>query len=179
MKLVPVSVIMLMILIVTKAETNYKADRAFNSLTESSSGWCERHYELRDCHVIAADCRWPAVRSMLVHPKDKALTLNKCGIVYKIPCTGCDQFYIGETCRPIGTRVKEHRSSRDNPTAVAEHCAQGHHDIDDNSISVTAREDNWWRRKIRESIEIRTQRPPNEPRRRVRTAGLLQPAAIT
>ena len=96
---------------------------------------------------------------MLVHSKDPAPTLSKCGVIYKIPCKGCDEFYIGETGRSLGTRLKEHRSKRDNPTAVAEHCAQRLHSISEEGISVVAREDNWWRRKIRESIEIRTQRP--------------------
>ena len=31
-------------------------------------------------------------------------------VVYKIPCSGCDSSYFGETCRGLPTRLKEHKA---------------------------------------------------------------------
>ena len=49
------------------------------------------------------------IRNMLVHPKDKQENLDKCEVVYRIPCKSCDSVYVGETGRKLGTRVKEHK----------------------------------------------------------------------
>ena len=50
----------------------------------------------------------------------KAMVLSK-----RIPCGGCNKVYVGETGRPIGKRIKEHkrdvRFSRVEGSAVAEH----------------------------------------------------------
>ena len=48
------------------------------------------------------------LRQLLVSPKDKAKVEEQTGAVYRIPCAGCDQVYIGETKRSIGERLKEH-----------------------------------------------------------------------
>ena len=52
------------------------------------------------------------LRSLLVHPKDRTAKAAKCGVVYDIQCPECDQHYIGETARTLGTRMKEHLSCR-------------------------------------------------------------------
>ena len=49
------------------------------------------------------------LRNLLVHPKDKISDEEKPEVVYKIPCKNCERVYVGETGRPLGTRVKEHR----------------------------------------------------------------------
>ena len=49
------------------------------------------------------------LRRFLVHPKDKTLTEEGCGCVYKIPCKNCETVYIGETGRKRGTRMNEHK----------------------------------------------------------------------
>ena len=36
---------------------------------------------------------------------------NTCNTIYKIPCKDCDDYYIGQTCRPLIKRVKEHEAS--------------------------------------------------------------------
>jgi len=45
-----------------------------------------------------------------VHPKDKQEKEEITDCVYKIPCSNCEQTYIGETGRKLGTRLKEHKT---------------------------------------------------------------------
>lgn len=100
------------------------------------------------------------LRSQLVHPKDKTPKEKKCGVVYEISCGDCNKKYIGETARPLNTRVKEHTSiKRASLTAVGEHCKSTGHSIPWDNISVIARENNNTRRKIREALEIEISKP--------------------
>ena len=36
---------------------------------------------------------------------------HMCNTIYKIPCKHCNDYYIGQTCRPIIKRTKEHEAS--------------------------------------------------------------------
>ena len=94
------------------------------------------------------------IRSMLVHPKDKTPDAQKCGLVYQVECPECSLTYIGETGRMLATRMKDHLNLRNPLTAVGEHCAHEHHTITKDSVRVLAREDGWFKRKVREAIEI-------------------------
>ena len=58
------------------------------------------------------------LRLLLVHPKDRTA---KCGVVYDTQCPKCDQHYIGETARTLGTRIKEHLSCRQPLSAISDH----------------------------------------------------------
>ena len=44
------------------------------------------------------------LRSQLVRPKDTTPIQNQCGVVYRIQCPECQQDYVGETGRNMGTR---------------------------------------------------------------------------
>jgi len=56
------------------------------------------------------------LRNLLVHPKDS--DEEKPEVVYKIPCKNCERVYVGETGRPLGARVKEHRKEVDSITGI-------------------------------------------------------------
>ena len=99
------------------------------------------------------------LRSILVHPKDKTDTLEKCGVIYKITCPDCHQTYIGETARQLNTRLKEHTKMKAPLTAVGEHCVNHQHRVTKENIEIIGNEPNYWRRKIRESVEIRLAHP--------------------
>ena len=49
------------------------------------------------------------LRRLLVSPKDKEDTLEKAGVVYEVKCKDCEARYIGETERPLKTRMQEHQ----------------------------------------------------------------------
>ena len=95
------------------------------------------------------------LRSILLHPKDKTPDLKKCGVIYQLQCPQCPEQYVGETGRTLETRLKEHFKLASPRTAVGEH----EHPISQDNVKVIAREDHTLRRKIRESVEIRTRRP--------------------
>ena len=59
----------------------------------------------------------------------------------------------------LATRMKYHLNLRNPLTAVGEHCAHEHHTITKDSVRVLAREDGWFKRKVREAIEIKIGQP--------------------
>ena len=65
----------------------------------------------------------PTLRNKLT-VKDQLAVEKESAVVYKIPCS-CGSFYIGETVRRLGTRVKEHREAcihgNTKKSAVSEH----------------------------------------------------------
>ena len=95
-----------------------------------------------------------------VHPKDKSPDSDKCGVIYKIDCPKCEDDYIGETSRAMNTRLKEHqRTKGQNLTAVGEHTHQHNHKINIDHVQIIGRENNFWKRKIKEAIEIKIRKP--------------------
>ena len=40
--------------------------------------------------------------------KDKIPSFLKSRVVYKFDCASCNACYVGETARPLPTRIKEH-----------------------------------------------------------------------
>ena len=63
---------------------------------------------MRKYNIATGVKPYSTLRNTFVHPKDKRDTLEKCDVVYRIPCHNCDQVYIGETGRPLKVRMEEH-----------------------------------------------------------------------
>ena len=76
-------------------------------------------------------------------------------VVYEIQCPECPAQYVSETAHTLETRIKDHLKQKSPRTAAGDH----EHSIKMKDVKVIARENNMWRRKIRESIEIRTRHP--------------------
>ena len=49
------------------------------------------------------------LRSLLTKVKPRTDPTDATGVVYRIPCMDCDRSYIGETCRTLDVRLKEHQ----------------------------------------------------------------------
>ena len=95
--------------------------------------------------------------------------------VYEIPCTGCDQKYIGETGRAFGVRLKEHKTDSENvpperrftraekrdaeqtyhKSAVTDHIARHNHVINWIEAKIIDRESERRARQVREAIWIK------------------------
>ena len=83
--------------------------------------------------------------------------LEKGGVIYKQQCDGCVRVYVGETRRKAVIRKKEHEKDvrEMNPrSAIAEHCHEQDHEVDFRKFEIIGRESNWFRRRLKEGIEI-------------------------
>ena len=97
------------------------------------------------------------LRSLLTRVKGPQKHVDK-GVVYQIPCAQCDEVYVGETGRPLKTRITEHKravSTGDVRNANAVHCMKTNHSMDWNSAGVVDRASRWRERRIKESVHIR------------------------
>ncbi len=136
----------------------------------------ERIY--RKHHISTAVKPHRTLRSYLVHPKDKIEDKHKSGVVYCIPCNNCEAKYIGETGRPFGVRLEEHkkeaektsvrsymRSARktseqeQHKSAITDHVVSKNHVMNWEEGKVIAREDLKFQRWVQESIHIRQTQP--------------------
>ena len=59
------------------------------------------------------------LRKLLVSPKDKIPKDKQCGVVYQVPCHNCNQVYIGETGRQLGTRIDEDKKEVEELSSAA------------------------------------------------------------
>ena len=99
------------------------------------------------------------IKNWLVHPKDKTPDAKKCGVIYNVQCGNCPKTYVGETARTFETRLKEHTRSRGALTAIGEHLSETGHSTSMDNTKILAREAQFWRRKIHESIKIKELKP--------------------
>jgi hypothetical protein len=77
--------------------------------------------------------------------------------IYQVPCS-CGKSYIGETCRALDVRMKEHfratKNGQHKLSAISEHAWTPGHDIKFDEAKVIVRENRYYPRLIREAIEI-------------------------
>jgi len=91
--------------------------------------------ELRKHNIVPA-CRSSTKLNNLLNqrniPSDNSSKLEKTG-VYKIKCSDCNAFYIGQSGRKISTRIKEHYpscKSNIEKSSFAQHLVNSNHNID-------------------------------------------------
>ena len=86
---------------------------------------------------------------------------DQTGVVYRIPCGGCNEDYIGETKRTVGERIMEHTAKiANNLFAIVEDYRKISHEPDLNNIKVVCREHKQKPRKVQEAIFIRKETIP-------------------
>ena len=72
-----------------------------------------------DCLEIGTSVRpRQNIKIILVHPKHKVDDSKNTDCLYQIHCKSCSHTYIGETGRPFGTRLEEHRKEVENITTI-------------------------------------------------------------
>ena len=81
--------------------------------------------------------------------------LSNSGVVYKINCENCSEFYIGMTTRRLEQRLNEHR---DCNSAVALHAAQSGHTPALGSPEILARDTNKCKLYVKEALLIKEHR---------------------
>ena len=98
------------------------------------------------------------LRNMLTKIKGTYKNKDK-GVVYQIPCGDCNQVYIGESGRPLHVRIKEHQRAvalGDDRNANAVHNMKQGHEMDWGNAKIVEREAGWKKRRIKESIYIKS-----------------------
>ena len=88
---------------------------------------------------------------------------NPKGVIYQVQCS-CQDSYVGETSRPINTRIKEHKTStrkQDLRSAISEHLQQNpeHTILWDSVKSICVNKHHTSERKLLEAIMIRRIKP--------------------
>ena len=96
------------------------------------------------------------IRSMVVSPKDRTKPLERAHTVYHISCADCDSQYTGETAQPLAARLSQHKRES---SPVGRHMKSAGHNIDWDNTQILDREANWFRRGVKEAIQIRRKRP--------------------
>ena len=91
------------------------------------------------------------IKNLLVFPKDKDPMVNKSWAIYWFQCGDltCNDEYIGETCRTLGERLKDHLKE---PSPIHNHSINTGHPITQNNFQMIGREDHGTARTIKESI---------------------------
>jgi hypothetical protein len=97
------------------------------------------------------------IRNVVPGPKDQIPHELYEG-VYEIPCS-CGKSYVGETCRGMATRIKEHaramKQKQFDLSAIAEHAwSEAGHTINFDRAKLLAKESRYYPRQIREALEI-------------------------
>ena len=102
------------------------------------------------------------LRQMLVHPKDKVMPNEQCGVVYETECQVCGERYIGETGRSLGERVEEHEKSvdkKDSISVLSQHQEKTGHVVQTkpflDHMKIIEKEPREPHRKVLEAINIR------------------------
>jgi len=75
-----------------------------------------------------------------INPKDSVPDLQRRDVVYKIPCTACNNSYIGQTGRKLSQRLDERRHAVKqadfNTSALAKHAWMCDHAVDWTNVKV-------------------------------------------
>ena len=80
-------------------------------------------------------------------------------VVYKINCKNCDAFYVGQRCRRLDVRIKEHTrkyNMQDNNSSLYIHKIDNNHNIDFSNIKILDTECNRGKRLFSEAFFIHT-----------------------
>ena len=100
-------------------------------------------------NLIVGDNSFNLIRNSFRHILDSG--------VYRIPCSGCDSSYIGEST-DIGRRLKQHKTDIKNANynnSIMKHIAETGHPVPIDNASVIIKINNVNRRKLFESIIIK------------------------
>jgi len=93
--------------------------------------------------------------------KDRIDLTSQMECVYKINCSNCENSYVGQTKRQLGTRLKEHKSDikkkSGNLSVVSKHILENNHEMDWSEVAILDKEPSYAKRIISEMIYIKRQ----------------------
>lgn len=73
----------------------------------------------------------------------------------------CSHLYTGKTKLPLHKRMAQHRraTTTDQDSAVDLHLKEKGHSYDDHKVRILARGDSWFKRGVKEAIQVKLERP--------------------
>lgn len=105
--------------------------------------------------VVPKLCNQSGIVRNLKDRVDYGLVNN---VVYKMPCRDCDQVYVGQTCRLLKKRLKEHELNinecETKLSSVSQHRLCGHY-MDFGSTKVLDVERRYYARIVSETVNIK------------------------
>ena len=134
---------------------------------------------------------WNLLKSILSHTKSSVPPEKQKNRIYKIPCHDCEDFYIGQTSRPLVKWIKEHEacyrlnnytdSSTGNiKSAPAKHARENGHVIDWKKTSILTTCDHKSQLNLLEHAAIINLAPSvNVQHKGPRINGLWEPLLVT
>ena len=84
-------------------------------------------------------------------PRSVGVEPLECAGVYKVPCSGCDSSYYGETGRAVDIRIHEHQNAvrkKDTKNACYKHSATTKHVINWEGSKLLFQSDDWYNRLV-------------------------------
>ena len=98
------------------------------------------------------------VSSLFTVTKDKTPLINRCNLVYCIPCLDCQRVYIGMTGQRLRARIAQHERDATNnreSTALSVHVQHTGHKMDYEGVRVLTSERTYGRRAFKEMCYIK------------------------
>ena len=139
----------------TKSSSSYSVPLSYVQGVSEQLARVFRKQEVGTYHIP-----FNTIRQQLVYPKDPTPKEKELGVVYKVQRKDCKEDYIGETARPFRIRFMDHDNiRRASTTAVGDARRDMGHTLDFSSSLIIARENDTFKRRIREAIEIHCQAP--------------------
>ena len=128
----------------------------------------------------------PSLMTVLNTIKTPGPNHSTCNTIHKIPCKDCNDFYIGQTCRPVIKRIKEHEACHrlnnyiDYIGNIKSAPAKHSHELDWNNTTILTVAQNRTQLNLLEHAAITVNEPPmNRQHKGPRISPLWQPILET
>lgn len=96
------------------------------------------------------------------HIKDPISKLESKGVVYSIKCLQCNSCYVGQTCRKLKERIREHkyniRQIEQKQNSLTKHRLDKDHNFDFLNPTILNRDSKYLSRLTKETLYIKLQK---------------------
>ena len=113
---------------------------------------------LRDPNIRIATCTSKTIKDLIKPPRPTTNEGTCSGCIYAIPCSKCNGIYVGETSRPLKSRMDEHRRALlqdDRSNALTVHRNAFGHNFDLDGVIILKKINDRMKRKTIEAAAIK------------------------
>ena len=101
------------------------------------------------------------LNNIIVLGKDKNTKFNNSNVIYKIKGDNCNALYVGQTCRRLGVRIKEHHRKyceKDKHSSLFIHKIDNNQTLNFHNVKILDSESITEKRLLSEALFIHTQK---------------------